>query len=358
MSLILGAIGGAGEGLQQVGAQAQKANDAQDLATVESNLALQRTEALEQFKTNLATQQRQTMVNSINAAVPDILNQGMVQKAINARAQNLDGTVATGSDGQPAQSLGFTGDASSALAAIQSLPDGPDKQAALAQLQQQISAGKAKNANLSIDDMTDQEKAQFAPSASDKRQAQIDAAISQGYISPTDVMKTASQQEITQLKMQSLLDRASDRNATMQQIANVRADAMQYGYELRLQAAQERAANGRANDATTRMLITSEDANIRASTSQLGMLNTQLSNTPKLIGGKPNPQYDTLAQQMDALRADISQSKQNKVELFRSLNIMPAASAPTPNPAPTPGAAVPANPASATRPPLSSFLTQ
>jgi hypothetical protein len=359
MSLILGAIGGAGEQMANIAQQNQKTSDAQDMAQLEFQLATHRAETLEQFKTTLATttanQQREKMVGDINGAVPDILNNGIVGRAAAARAQQLPAYDPSDTTG-PAS---FHGNASSALDAINSMADGPDKQAALAQLQQQVGSGKAQNANLSIGDLTDEEKARFAPTDSDRDKARTRAAIEKGYISPTDAMKTSSSQEITQLKMQSLLDRADDKNATLKEIGDVRADALKYGYELRLKAAEERAANGKVDTATTRMLITSEDANIRASTSQLGMLNQQLEYTPQTVGGKPNPQFATLTQQMDELRSDIAQSKKNKVALFQSLGLMPDT---------TPAPAAPSAPAAGPkdysalwkdkpRPPLSFFLS-
>jgi hypothetical protein len=356
MSIILGALGGAGEALQQVGAMNQKAELAQEQTQLESDLATKRAETLEQFKSTLAVQtadqQRQQMVGRIAPVQQGILDQGIVNRATTARANQLDGTVATGSDGQPAQSQGFVGDANQVLQAINQMPDGPDKQAALAQLQQQVSAGKGKVGNLTMDDLTDQEKAQFAPTAKDRQNAFVQAATQTGDISPTDVMKTSSSMQITQLRMENLLDRANDRNATMQEVANVRAEAMRYGYELRLQAAQEKALNGKMDSATGRMLITSEDANIKASTSQLLMLNQQLEYTrPKNPDGTPNPDYQSLQHQMDGIRDDIRTSQANKANYLRSMGLMPDTT-PTPVvPRPT------ASGAAKTRPPLSSFLT-
>lgn len=84
MSIILGALGGAGQAMQEVGAANQKAQIAQDQATLESNLAQQRAEALEQFKTtltvNTANQQREAMAGRINAAAGNIADQANAKK--------------------------------------------------------------------------------------------------------------------------------------------------------------------------------------------------------------------------------------------------------------------------------------
>jgi hypothetical protein len=302
MGLILGALGGAGEQMANIAQQNQKAWDAQDMAKLESDLATQRAQAMEVFKTNLAT---------------TTANQAREAQQVRINAQMSTDTDQAVSNKRGIIQQGITDQASWT----------PEQQAAVDQ-----SLGLDKQA------------------AMKDPKARIQAAIETGDISPTDAMKTSSSMEINQLKMQSLLDRANDRNATMAQIADVKTEAMKYGYELRLQAAQERAANGKIDTATTRMLITSEDANIRASTTQLGMLNTQLGSTSQTMGGKPNPAYDALVQQMGELRSDIAASKKNKATLFQSLGIMPTpdVSAPTAPPAVAPPAG--------SRPPLGSFL--
>lgn len=241
MSIILGAMGGAGEGMQQFGAQAQKASDAQDLATLESNLALQRSQALEQFKTALtvstADQQRQQQSARIGSAAQPILQQGIVNRAAAARAQNL------GTDSGTPDNAQFTGDASSALAAVQSLPDGPDKDAAMAQLRSQLAASKAANAGLNYGDLTDAEKSQFAPTAQDQRDAFVQAAIQTGDIAPSDVLKNQAAMAGVDAKL-ALVD-------ARLQIGQLASDAKnaktQADYEWRMAKLQEtiaKAGNG------------------------------------------------------------------------------------------------------------------
>jgi hypothetical protein len=305
--IILGALGGAGAAAQDAGAAMMKSDldlDRQSqLATLQSNLELSRQQALEQFKVDTANQQREAQASRIATAAGGIADQQVGAK----RSVIMSGM----------------GDASTWT---------PEQQA-----------------------VVDQSLANDRQSIMNAPSTRTQAAIATGDISPTEAAKLASASEINQMKLDSLLQRAQDRNATMQQIADAKTEAMKYGYELRLQAAQEKRLNGKIDSATTRMLITSEDANIRASTSQLNMLNNQLQNTNPTKGGQPNPAYESIKTQMEELRGEIAESKKRKLDLFKGLNIVPKdegddeGDTPTPSPAPAP-----ASPAK--KPPLNSFL--
>lgn len=347
MGIILSALAAAGdEGIKSIDQQ-QKIDAASALQDRQAALTLNNEKAMLQAKMDVADSVRQAQATRIDAATQPIVQQGIIAKAQAARANDLPAYDPASDTAGPGAGS-FHGDARQALAAIQSLPEGPDKQAALTQLQQNVASNKADVGTLTSDDLTDAERTQFAPSAAELQKARMLAAIQTGDISPKDAATLGQSSELTQMKMDNILERAQDRNQTMQQVADVRADAMKYGYELRLQAAQEKQATGKVDTATTRMLITSEDANIRASTSQLGMINTQLQNTRATVdGGKPNPAYQALVEQMDSLRADIAASKQTKKALFTNLGIQPDDSDSTPSP--KPGAA-PASPAASAPP--------
>jgi len=91
------------------------------------------------------------------------------------------------------------------------------------------------------------------------------------------------------------------------------------------------------------MLITSEDANIKASTSQLNMLNQELSNNPK------KERRDQIMQQMEGIKGDIKESQVNKAGYLKTMGLLPDKdSTDTPQPV--------ATPAKAARPPLNSFV--
>lgn len=352
MGIIMGALGGLGEAAGNVGSTMLKNElDTESKLKVgqqDSDLALQRAKALEDYKVSTANQQREAQAGRIGAAAQPIIDDSIIAKARAARGNQLP-AYDPNADATPS----FHGDAAQVLASINALPDGPDKQAALAQLQQQVKGNRAAVGNLTSADLTDDEKTKFAPSDADVQKARTRAAIQTGDISPTEAAKLASSSEITQMKMDSLLARADDRNATMKEVAEARADALKYGYELRLQAAQEKRINGKVDSATSRMLITSEDANIRASTSQINILNNQLTNVSP--GKNGDAQRAQIKSQMDDLRTEIAESKKRKLDLFKGLNIVPQdEEGGDDSPAPAAAPAAPA--ASSTKPPLSSFM--
>jgi hypothetical protein len=178
------------------------------------------------------------------------------------------------------------------------------------------------------------------------------AAVMTGDIAPKDAASMASRVEINQLKMDSLLQRAEDKNATSEKLANIRADAMMASTQLRVDAANQRATNGKIDTATGRMLITSEDANIRASTSQLQMLNSQFKDMRPTKDGKPNPVYDDMASQMDDIRDSIKVSQDNKASYLKTMGLMKD---PGEKVAPKAATTEPTAKPATTRPPLSSF---
>lgn len=324
MGIILGALGGAGEALQKVGAANQDAQLKQDQTTLESNLAQQRAEALEVFKTNLTVNTENQQREAQNARI-GTAQQGIVGNAIAAKYAGSDAAVAAAAGGASPE--------------VSAAPGNDDVQAALTPEQQAV---------------IDQSKAADTAKLMADPSTRTQAAIQTGDIAPKDAMNNTSKLEINQLKMDNLLARANDRNATQQQVADVRAEALKYGYELRLQAAQEKQMNGKIDTATQRMLITSLDTDIRASTSQLNMLSRQLTDTPATgRDGKPNPVYQDLQTQISGLRDDITSSKKQKAAFFSDAGITAPAPAAAPAPAPATPAGAPGAPA---RPPLSNFL--
>lgn len=148
-----------------------------------------------------------------------------------------------------------------------------------------------------------------------------------GDISPEKAAGMGNTAEMTQMKMDSLLARAEDRNQTMQQIAQIRADATTAAAQLRVDAANQRATSGKIDTATGRMLITSEDVNIKAATSQIGTLNRELVALGENVQGPdgkrvPNPARAAVKEQMDGLRADIKASQANKTAYLKSMGLM------------------------------------
>ena len=172
------------------------------------------------------------------------------------------------------------------------------------------------------------------------RRTRMQAAENTGDISPEKTASMSSNMQLTQMKMDSLMARAEDRNSSQQQIAQIRADAILSSAQLRVDAANQRAANGKIDTATGRMLITSEDANIRASTSQLNMLNRQMEGMSPTKNGKPNPDYQNTKAQMDEIRDGIKQSQETKAGYLKTMGLMPSDPKPKAAPA-SPTTAVP-----------------
>lgn len=174
MSLILGAMGGAGEAMQKMGAANQDAQNKQDLATLESDLATKRAEALELYKTNLTTttanQQRDAQTARIGAA-----QQGIVGKAIDGKYASSDAAVA-------AAAGGASPDVSAA--------DGNDLvQAALTPEQTGV-INQAKDA--------DRQKMM------DDKGTFVQAAMQTGDIAPKDILAASNKEEVAGIRSQAM----------------------------------------------------------------------------------------------------------------------------------------------------------
>jgi hypothetical protein len=306
MGIVLGALGGAGSAMQEMGLAQQKSWLEQDNQANASNLALQREQALEVFKNNLQTttanQQRDAQASRINAAAGGIVSGQLADKY-------------AGSDAAVAAAQGGASPDVSAA-------EGNDNvQAALTPDQQAV---------------IDQSKAADKSALMNSPDVRTQAAIQTGDISPKDAMQNTSKTEINQIKMDALLQRSQDHNATQEQLWQIRAESQKYAADLRLQAAQEKQANGHVDTATGRMMITGEDANIKASTSLINTYTRQLADMPKVgKDGKPNPDYIDLQDQIKQERDNIQSAKANKVDISKQLGF--GSGGATPTPAPTGG---------------------
>lgn len=284
MSLIMGALGGMGEQGVNIAQSNTKLWNEETLNAQRSDLETKRQMALEQFKNELgiktADQLRTAQVDRIGTA-----QRGIVGQAIDSKYAPSDAAVAAADAGQT---------------------DAP---------------------------LTDEQKAVIAQSKDldrkklmDSPDSLVQAAMQTGDISPKDVMTNTSKTEINQAKMDNLLARASDRNETMQAVAQIRADAITAAAQLRVDAANQRATTGKIDNATGRMLITSEDANIKASTSQMGMLQRELQDLGR--DTKSEARRKDIQGQIEGLREDISQSKSNKESYLKSMGLMSSSDKP------------------------------
>lgn len=276
MGIILGALAGAGGQM----ADAADKSIAQDYALQrnqqESDLALQRAQALEEFKVQMQNTQRTAMVGRLNDAAGNIADQQMAPI-------------------QQQEQAGIT-DPSSWTPEQQAAVDQSNGMRRQGIVQQALSDGSA--------------------------------GLASGDIAPEKAMENTSRLQINQLKIDNLLERANDRNQTLQEIMNVRAEAMRYTADMRVEAAKERALNGQVSTALTRMQITGEDANIRSATTLIGTYTRQLESLPRQLNGKPNPQVDDVNAKIADLEQDIKQSKANKAVLTQMLNVPGAGGTP------------------------------
>jgi hypothetical protein len=269
MGIILGALAGAGGQLADYADKQIAQDQALERIGTESDLALQRAKALEQFKVDTANTQRTAMVQRLQDSAGNIADQKMAPTIAQEQAGITDPSSWT-----------------------------PEQQAAVDQSNAIQRQGIVQGA---LQDGS--------------------AGLASGDISPEKAMENTSKLQVNQLKMESLLARAEDRNQTLKELMEVKTEAMRYGYDLRLQAAQEKAMSGKIDNATGRMLITSEDANIRSSTTLMQMYSRELEGLPRMVGGKPNPKIDEINGQIQNLQEDIKASKANKASYLQAMGI-------------------------------------
>lgn len=290
MSILSGAVSGLGEGMMATGKFVGEAA----LNEQRADLELKKQQALKEFESKLAVdaanQQRQAQVDRVSAAQNSIVG--------NLRA---------------AKANAFYGDGQ----------------------------------NLTDADLSDEEKAAFAPTDKESQDARTKAAIQTGDISPKDAATLADKADMAAMKAENY----QNRTEMMKELAQIRADATVQAMQLRLDAAQQKATTGKIDTATGRMLITSEDANIKAATSQLNMLSRQLSDPMTKKEQSPG-----IEAQMEELRGDIKISQATKNMYMKQLGFPTSdevtKTAPS-SPAIVPGAR---GQNSAPRPPLSSFV--
>jgi hypothetical protein len=269
MGIILGALAGAGGQLADYADKGIAQDQALQRMQTQGDIDTQRQEALEQFKVQLADEQRGQMVGRLQGAAGNIADQQMAPIVAQEQAGITDPSSWT-----------------------------PDQQAAVDQSNALTRQGIVQQA------MTDGS-----------------AGLATGDIPPEKAMENTSRMQINQVKMQSLLDRANDRNQTLQDISQVRAEAQVAAAQLRVDAANQRALTGKIDTATGRMLITSEDVNIKTALTQMQMLQREMENTPKVAGGKPNPRLADINSQLDDLRSTVKQSQANKQAYLQSMNL-------------------------------------
>lgn len=138
--IIMGALGGAGEALGQMGSAMFKDSLDRDSRQQESDTSLQRAKALEEFRQNL----QNAPLKRFEGYVASAREKEVPTEVAPVRA--LDGTTGLiTTDGNAPQSRGFAGDPATVYKSLMALPEGPDKAAALAQFEAQLTAEQKRN---------------------------------------------------------------------------------------------------------------------------------------------------------------------------------------------------------------------
>jgi len=355
MGIILSALAGAGDaGVQSMNQNIDQMNKL-DLMQQQSALQLQNETQLAQAKADIADQVRQRQAANIQSGMQPILDQGVINKAIAARSNQLSGVYA--SDAGPSNG-GFHGNASQILSDISAMPDGPDKTAALAQLKTQV-AQNASAINASgptMDDLTDDEKAKFAPSMEDKTNAYLQSAMQLGYMDPKDVASLRN----SDLRRETQMAINSNKYDTLMAIANLKGD-----FAMQLQA-MKGAAGGTDKVMAHNVFMAGEQA-IRDNNTNIGQLQSELRSLQSASSNlRPKSQevqdnvdrQKAVTQQIDDLRARIPllQDRQQAIAAQFGFDLPPIPRAPSAAPAPAPApSGQPSGGKPVTLPPLNSF---
>lgn len=161
--IIMGALGGLGEQAANLGGTMFKAELDRDARRMDSDLALSRAKALEEFKVGLGNAERAAQTARIDSAA-----QGIIGSKLADKANKLYG----------------------------------DK------------------SNLTVDDLADEEKQALALSDQENAAARTQAAIKTGDISPKDAMLDDTRQQIASVRAQSAMDvQGAKQQAFMEKLA-------------------------------------------------------------------------------------------------------------------------------------------
>lgn len=140
-SIIGGALAGLGEQMANIGARQMQGDiDLQNrsaLQSQESDLATQRAKALELFKRDLA----EAPMRRLSQKAGEYAKEDVPESA--RPADSLSGNLALNPGEMGPPDKGFVGDLSVVRNAIATMPDGPDKQRAIAQYRSQFQADQA-----------------------------------------------------------------------------------------------------------------------------------------------------------------------------------------------------------------------
>jgi len=309
MSIILGALGGAGEALQNVGSTMFKAEIDRETAaqarTHESDLTLQRAKALEQFKMELGNQERAAQTQRIDTAAGKIADEKVGEKR-----RTIEGGIVDRASWTPEQQAAV--DQSLAL----------DRQAAVAD---------PKN--------------------------RTEAAIRTGDIAPKDAASILHKDDALLYKHLWEREREEGRNARADAriAAQMEASDKRLGYLF--SALEKRGAGGQSGTKEALSFLEGARKEIQSEAQNLRQLyQAQIKDKSKGEVARIDAEYAPKFAEVDRKRREIEEDY-NQVRTRVGLPARTGATpspAPSPAPTPKPGAAAP-KPAADKRPPLSSF---
>lgn len=293
---------------EEATAAALRSQYAQSNASFENNLKQQ---PMNDFATAVGSHLGDTAPNEAPAPVKTV--NGIIDRA-----------SMTGVDGQPlnGDTPGLTGDISKLRAQIvNSQMSDEDKQGALAQLDAQAGQANQVNAAMSPPTRAVTQDEATTLGMQDLLKSGKGAAYAAGLTANNIDAKTQNMQN----RLDFLTQQAADKNANFQdrtnmlaEIAKIRAQAVIDGAQLKVDAANERAANGIVKNSTLNAQLNSETQNIRATTSLISTLTHQLAD---LTGKNDVDRRQAVQDEIDGYKQDIENSKGVKNLILKQLGM-------------------------------------
>lgn len=275
----MGALGGMGDALQNIGGSMFKAELDRDARQADSDLALARAKSLEEFKAGLVERDRKQMVERIDTAAKGIIGGKIAQKA-----NDLYGP----------------------------------------------------GSNLTEADLADEEKQALALTDSEKAAARTQAGVETGYISPKDaatIERDERRSDATERATAQRETAAAMRDETQRYIAELREETAQKRIEALI-----RKSDGGGKDGTREALsfldgvrkeLQSEETSLRQ------LLNAEMkdksSGQQKAIKAEYEPKLSAIAEKRRQIEQDFDSVRERVGLPARSTK--PEAAAPAPKPA-------------------------
>ncbi len=301
MGIILGALGGAGAELANIGAARMKNDMEQDNIRLRDDLETKRQQTLELFRDRL----KNAPMDRLSAKAKQYAGEEVPLEA--APTTRVTGYDPKASEAGPAMP-GFQGDIGIIRKAIGQLPDGPDKQAATAQLERQIAADTEFEKGI-VSGRTRKRTADEALEAAAEDAKMNDVGAFAAYEKEIGKPRRDERKlDIAEKKNEDAIKAAAARDERRDARAAEAEDRKDARLEARLQAAEAAAERRRANGGQVtreeRLRYTSlfEDAGRRLNEAQK-TLNTMRKDPAYKIAEKGSPQWEELEEQRAKIKS-------------------------------------------------------